>query len=188
MQAQEAHVAHETESPSWEPCWHRVGQRWRPLHDQLGALHDAGVWAAAGTQPLERTSYDTPRESTGTTVGVAHLDGEFAAVTISGHVDLRTVNLLRGLLRLLLDAGVREVVIDLAEISRCDVRLAAVLLTLRARLTARHGTLVLANPPAIAQQALALGRLGESFLFCTGSARRGDQPGGGVTAALTRPR
>jgi anti-anti-sigma regulatory factor len=175
MQAQQAHhLAHATDSSTWDPCWHRVGQRWRPLHDQLGALHDASVWASAGTQPVERPTHQPRRESGATTVGVAQLDGEFAALTINGPVDLRTVNLLRGMLRLLLDAGVREVVLDLAEISKCDVRLAAVLLTLRARLTARHGTLVLVNPPATAQQALTLGRLTESFLYCTGSARQDD--------------
>jgi anti-anti-sigma regulatory factor len=179
MQTQQAHLAHATDSSSWDPCWHQVGQRWRPLHDQLGALHDASAWASAGTQPVERPTYHPKREPGATTVGVAQLDGEFAALTINGPVDLRTVNLLRGMLRLLLDVGVRDVVLDLAEISKCDVRLAAVLLTLRARLTARHGTLVLVNPPATAQQALSLGRLTESFLYCTGSSRRDDPAQGG---------
>jgi anti-anti-sigma regulatory factor len=158
-----------------------VGKWWRPLHEQLGALRDAGVWmAAVGQQSsggLTRYTGDGPSDMT---IGVAHLGAGFAAVTVSGPLDVRTVHYLRGQLHLLLDAGVRDLVVDLAEASRCDLRFAAVLLTLRARLQARHGTLVISNPPVAARRALAVGRLPDSFLHCPELSHR---PGAGTTGA-----
>jgi anti-anti-sigma regulatory factor len=167
MHAAKAQVAGEPDAAAMMPHWHLVGQRWRPLHEQLAALRDAGVWAGAirgrSAGSWARADDDCP---TPLTVGVAQLGTDFAAVTASGPLEPRTVQYLGGQLRLLLEAGVRDLVVDLAEVTCCDLRFAGMLLPLRARLQARHGTLVLLNPPPDVRNALSVGRLPDSFMYC----------------------
>jgi anti-anti-sigma regulatory factor len=151
------------------PHWHLIGAWWRPLHEQVEALRDAALWiGAVGRHSSGKLAREVGAGTIAMTVSVTRGAPDFAAVTVSGPLDPRTVHYLGGQLRLLLDVGVHDLVVDLAEVTRCDLRFAAVLLTLHARLHARHGTLVLANPPPEVRQALAVGRLPDSFMHCPG--------------------
>jgi anti-anti-sigma regulatory factor len=157
MQPEDTQMAARRDTVVATPHWHLIGQQWRPLHEQLGALRDAGLWATTGA---------ADNSSLAVTISVAQLDTDFAALSVSGSMEPRSVRHLASQLRLLLDAGVRDVVVDLAEVTHCDLRLAAVLMRLKARLDARRGTLVLANPIPEVQHALGVGRLPDSFMYC----------------------
>jgi hypothetical protein len=101
------------------PHWHRVGRRWRPLHEQLASLHDADIWATVST-PDSHTSSES-----NTSLACVQHGGEYAALTVTGAITGRSVYWLRVQLRSILEAGVPVVVVDLSAVTAADVRLAA---------------------------------------------------------------
>jgi anti-anti-sigma factor len=156
--------------------WHLIGDHYRPLHEQLVALGDAGNWAtviADDAAPRPATSLGGSQPSTGMTLtSVQRLD--YAAVTVAGDLDASALHQLRVHVRALLDGGVQHLIIGLANVQTCDGRLGALLHRALLRLRARNGRLELVGTPAAMLPLMRASLLNETFATCDPAARTVD--------------
>lgn len=131
------------------PHWHLVGPYLRPLHEQLDALSDSAVWAgvAADSKGVRQLMGNGRSGDGDLRLTYMQRGTEYAALTVVGDIGIGAVQQLQRHARVLLEDGVRTLVIDLSGVSRCDRRLAAVLGRLQRILRARQGTLQLTRVP-----------------------------------------
>jgi anti-anti-sigma regulatory factor len=151
------------------PHWHRVGDRWRPLHEQLSTLHDASVWTGVADGPFSEDEHSSRPAAEASRISIACVQhGEdYAVVTVTGAATGRSAYILRAHLRSILDSGASVVVIDLSEVTLADIGLAAVLGHTWRRMRTRNGELHLFNVSAPVRS-LLLGPLRDCATSCRG--------------------
>lgn len=149
--------------------WHLIGDYFRPLHEQLGALSDAGNWAtvvAEGSTPVPLAAAAlSPRSADLTLASVQH-GLEYAAIAVAGEIDGPAIQQMRHHVRALLDTGVEYLVVSLADVLACDARLGALLSRVQLRLRARNGQLELIGIPTAIRPLMQVGMLSEAFATC----------------------
>jgi anti-anti-sigma regulatory factor len=129
--------------------WHLIGRRWRPLQVQLAALETAATWARVEVEAAPAPGDDGRRPilSPALSMASAMQGQDYAVVVITGEVTGSAVHQVRCHLDGLVRAGIRHLVVDVAGITACDMRLGGVIDRLHHRLGARHGDVVVVNAP-----------------------------------------
>ncbi len=151
-----------------KPHWHLLGPYFRPLHEQLDALSDAAVWAgvAVDSDGFQQLFASPQNGDPGLTITCMQRGSEYAAVSIVGDVGLNAIQRLQRYVRVLLEDGVRTLVIDLSGLSRCDRRLAPLLARLQRILRAKQGVLQVARVPYELRSVLTTTDLPDAFAAC----------------------
>lgn len=96
----------------------------------------------------------------GVVVRPRRVDGEFAELEMRGELDASTVSSARSQLAAGIKPGVREVVIDVADLEFCDARGVGLFVELQERCAAGPGSLHLRAPSRALQRLLAIVDLG----------------------------
>lgn len=113
------------------------------------------LWAqsagAAWAQSADRTPYDAACDLALTTLR----EDDSLLVWLRGDLDARTNDVLLGSCRSWADDGVREVVLDLADVTGVDGHGLATLLRSRRLMRSRAGTLRVVNAPVEAAETMA---------------------------------
>jgi anti-anti-sigma regulatory factor len=137
--------------PAAEPSdhWHLIGQRWRPLHEQLTGLQDAATWtsvsAHVGSWRPEAMGPVSVSPALGMTSAL-HGD-EYGLLVVSGELTRADIPRVRVQLHGILESGIRNLVVDLSGVDTADPRLGATLDLMYRRLHALGGELAVLGVP-----------------------------------------
>ncbi|MGX7677510.1 STAS domain-containing protein [Jatrophihabitans sp. DSM 45814] len=144
--------------------WHVVGQRARPLHEQLAALRKAIVWTAITGQHQTSSSRCSPRNTRPNFAVACVVQDAYAVLVISGTFDASALVLIRQHLHGILRNGAACIVLDLQGLTSCDGRLSGLLAQVERRARAFGCEFVLANVPTEFVSEFDIGNLGASFV------------------------
>jgi anti-anti-sigma regulatory factor len=173
----------------WQPAgpsnhWHLIGQRWRPLHDQLTGLQDVATWMSVSAHAASSRPEAIGPVSVSPSLGIAsarHGD-DYGLFVVCGELRRPDMQRVRGQLHGMLTSGVRHLVVDLSGVDMVDPRLGPALDLMYRRLHALSGTLTLVGVPTGLVPTLASGpeRIRESVCAegAEASPGRSSQPSG----------
>jgi anti-anti-sigma regulatory factor len=183
-------------SQIWQPAgpsdhWHLIGQRWRPLHDQLTGLQDVATWTSVSAHAASSRPEAIGPVSVSPSLGIASaLHGDdYGLLMVSGELRRADMPRVRTQLHGMLTSGVRHLVVDLSGVDTADPRLGTALDLMYRRLHALSGTLTLVGVPPGLLPILASGpaRIRESICAEGAAAPSGRSrviaPNAGFTAA-----
>jgi hypothetical protein len=112
--------------------WHLIGPYLRPLHEQIDALVDAGVWAGVLAEAASLDGVPSPRllamDTTRLTVTSVQQGTDYAAIVVAGNLDRPALQQLRHHVQNALRTGVSHLVVDLSEAAPASDRLAMLLI------------------------------------------------------------
>jgi anti-anti-sigma factor len=117
----------------------------------------------AGGPLLNRHRCTAEPSLKGIELRVSAVDGRIAVVTVSGEIDLRTAERLRGGLLGVAGAGYRRVIVDFTGVRFCDATGLGVLIATRNRLSESGGRLVLAGVRPTLRRLFDVTNLGRLF-------------------------
>lgn len=143
-------MSHICQASDLSDHWHLVGQRWRPLHEQLTGLQDVATWTSVSA----RAELSRPGEigavsvSSGLGMTSALHGGEYGLFVVSGELTRVDIPRVRMQLHGLCASGIRHLVVDLSGVETADTRLGTALDLMYRRLHARGGTLTLVGVPS----------------------------------------
>lgn len=151
-----------------KPHWHLLGPYFRPLHEQLDVLSDAAVWAgvAADSSGVQQLMPGSRNGDTGLIISSMQRGADYAAVSVVGDIGLTAIQQLQRHARVLLEDGIRTLVVDLSGVSRCDRRLVPLLARLQRILRVRDGVFQLTRISHDVRDVLAIGDLPDAFAAC----------------------
>ena len=114
-------------------------------------IDDAASWMAGRTAPPPAPPFDmTAAAPTGPTIRLVQLEHDHALVVVRGKIGVELLLRLRQHLTNLVDAGVRYVVVDLAEVTVCPPQMVGELAAACRALHAREGWLrSIASAPCV---------------------------------------
>jgi anti-anti-sigma regulatory factor len=182
--------------PAAEPSdhWHLIGERWRPLHEQLTGLQDAATWTSASAHAGSWRPEGIGPVSVSPALGMTSAlhGGDYGLFVISGELTRADIPRVRVQLHGILASGIRHVVVDLSAVDTADPRLGTALDLMYRRLHALGGELALIGVPTGLLPILANGPTRIPETICAEGAaapRRGgrvDAPNAISTAAGRR--
>jgi hypothetical protein len=129
--------------------WHLIGDRWRPLHEQLAALQDAATWTSVSASVVTTQPFGTGPVTVSQSFGLASAlhNGDYGLLVVTGVVSAVDIVEVRAQLHDMLAARVRHLVVDLSTATSADPGLRAALDRTFRRLRAVQGTLTLFDVP-----------------------------------------
>lgn len=130
--------------------WHLIGQRWRPLDEQLTGLRDAATWMSVSAHA--DSLRPGPIGPVSVSPGLAMTSGlhcaKYGLIVVSGDLTRADVLQVRAQLHAILLSGAHHLVVDLADVRATDPRLGLALDLVHRRLHARGGTLTVVGVPS----------------------------------------
>jgi ABC-type transporter Mla MlaB component len=152
-------MAHIWQAAEPSDHWHLIGQRWRPLHEQLTTLQDVATWTSVSAHAASSRPEAIGPVSVSRSLGMASAlhDGDYGLLVVSGELTRADNPRVRAQLYGMLVSGIRHLVVDLSGVDTADPRLGTALDLMYRRLHALNGTLTLVGVPTGLVPLLAIG-------------------------------